>query len=94
MQREKRAILVVDSSASFVFYTAMVLKKLEYAVRTASTAEDALRSAADSAPALVITDTVLQKSSGVDLLKQIKSSAGLKFIPVIIHTAQRDPALK
>ncbi len=81
MERKRRAILVVDSSASFVFYTAMVLKKLEYAVRTASTAADALRIVADSAPALVITDTVLQQSSGVELLRQMKRSAGLQFIP-------------
>ncbi len=94
MSREKRSLLVVDSSASFVFYMTMLLKKLDYTVRTATTAEDALHIITDSAPALVITDTVLPHMSGVDLLKKIKKSAGLRFIPVIMHTASIDPAVK
>ncbi len=53
MQREKRTILVVDSSATFIFYVAMMLRKLQYVVQTASTAEDALKMIAGSAPAVV-----------------------------------------
>ena len=94
MQREKRTILVVDSSASFIFYVAMMLRKLQYVVQTASTAEDALRMIAGSAPAVIIVDTVLPKTSGVELLKQIKQNSSISFIPVMIHTADRDPAIK
>jgi CheY-like chemotaxis protein len=94
MQREKRTILVVDSSASFIFYVAMMLRKLQYVVQTASTAEDALKMIAGTAPAVIIVDTVLPKTSGVDLLKQIKQNSSLSFIPVMIHTADRDPAVK
>ena len=88
MHREKRSILVVDSSSSFIFYIAMLLKKLQYNVQTASTAEDALGMIARQAPAVVITDTVLPRMNGVDLLKQIKTNSSLSFIPVMIHTAE------
>ena len=94
MQRERRSILVVDNSASFVFYIAMMLKKFQYAVQVASTAEDALTIIARSAPAVVITDTALSRTSGVDLLKQMKQNASIGFIPVLIHTADADPATK
>jgi CheY-like chemotaxis protein len=94
MERGKRSILVVDSSASSIFHMSMMLKKLQYAVRIASTGEDALNAIASSAPAIVITDVVLPKMSGVELLKNIKNNISLRFIPVIIHTANANPANK
>jgi CheY-like chemotaxis protein len=94
MERGKRSILVVDSSASSIFYMSMLLKQLGYAVRSAPTGEDALHAIAHSAPAVVITDTVLPKMSGIELLQQIKKNISLRFIPVIIHTADADPANK
>ena len=92
MEWEKRSILVVDSSASSIFYMSMLLRDLRYAVRSAPTAEDALSAIASSAPAVVITDVVLPKMSGVELLKQIKNNVSLRFIPVIIHAANANPA--
>jgi two-component system, chemotaxis family, chemotaxis protein CheY len=92
--QERRSILVVDGSASFVFYTAMMLKKLDYAVQSASTVEGALAVIARSAPAVVITDTVLPGTTGVELLKRIKNNDSLRFIPVIVHSAEVDPGVK
>jgi len=94
MDREKRALLVVDGSATYSFYLTMLLKKLEYTVRSSSTAEGALQMLADSLPALVITDTSLSKMSGVDMLKQMRQNPQLKSIPVIIHTAESDAKVK
>ena len=94
MDREQRMVLVVDGSASQLFYMAMLLKKLEYKVRTATTAEDALQLMADVPPSLVITDTVLSSMSGISLLKTMKQSAKLKGIPVFMHTVQADPAVR
>jgi CheY-like chemotaxis protein len=94
MDREQRSLLVVDGSASYLFYMAMVLKKLEYAVKTATTAEDALQSMKGSPPSLVITDTVLPYMSGVNLLKAMKQNTQLKAIPVIMHTLQNDSGVR
>jgi CheY-like chemotaxis protein len=94
MHREKRSILIVDSSASFIFYIAMMLRKLQYGVQVASTAEDALKIITHSAPAVVIVDTALPKMSGVDLLKQMKQNKSISFIPVLIHTADGSLAVK
>jgi len=94
MDRVQRTVLVVDSSASYLFYMAMLLKKLKYGVRTATTAEDALQSITDSPPFLVITDTVLSRMSGISLLKTMKQSASLKPIPVFMHTTQADIAVR
>ncbi len=72
----------------------MLLRELRYAVRSAPTGEEALSAIASSAPAAVITDTVLPRMSGVELLKQIKNNVSLRFIPVIILTADANSSNK
>ncbi len=94
MDRGKRPILVVDGSATYLFYMGMLLKRLEYTVHSLTTAEDALQTMADFLPALVITDIALPRMDGISMLKQMKQSSRLKKIPVIIHTAENDPALQ
>ncbi|HUL00773.1 MAG TPA: response regulator [Nitrospirota bacterium] len=94
MDREIRSLLVVDSSATYSFYMTMLLKKLEYTVRSTTTAEGALQMLAASLPALVITDISLPKMSGIDMLKQMRQNPALKSIPVIIHSADSDVRIK
>jgi CheY-like chemotaxis protein len=94
MDRQRHSLLVVDGSATYLFYMAMMLKKLEYTVRTASTAEIALQAMNDSLPALVMTDTSLPSMSGVSLLQKMKKDPRLKSIPVIIHTSDSDQAIQ
>lgn len=94
MEQEKRTALIVDSSASSIFYTASLLRTLRYIVKSAASGEDALDAIARSAPTVVITDAALPGMSGLDLLKQIKSSASLSFIPVMINTSDRNTATR
>ena len=93
-ERSRTTLLLVDSSPTILFYMGMLLKKLEYDVRTTTTAEDALKIMADDAPSLVITDTALPGMNGVNLLKQMRHDPRLQPIPVIFHTADADPAVR
>jgi CheY-like chemotaxis protein len=94
MDRENRTLLVVDRSATHLFYMGTVLRRLEYTVRAAKSAEDALRSMAEALPALVITDTVLPAMNGIDLLQRMKQDQRLKAVPVIIHSSDDGPGVK
>ncbi len=94
MHQNTRSILIVDSSSASIFYASTLLRKLRYAVRSVRNAEDALNAIADSTPALVITDVVLPKMSGIVFLKKIKNNAGLRFLPVIIHTSDEKAGLR
>ena len=94
MQQNTRSILIVDSSFSSIFYASTLLRKLRYTVRSVRNAEDALNAIADSTPALVIAEVALPKMSGIDFLKKIKNNAGLRFIPVIIHTSDENAVLR
>lgn len=91
MDRKKLEILVVDGSASHIFYMGGALRKVGYLMRSASSAEDALKVMDGTLPALVITDTALSGMTGLDLLRQMKRSARLKDLPVIIHTSEKNP---
>jgi CheY-like chemotaxis protein len=94
MDRENRTLLVVDRSATHLFYMGTVLRRLEYTVRAAKSAEDALRSMAEALPALVITDTVLPAMNGIDLLQRMRQDQRLKAVPVIIHSSDDGPGVK
>jgi CheY-like chemotaxis protein len=92
--RLKQSLLLVDNSPSHLLYLGMLLKKLEYDVRTARSAEEALQSLTESSPTLVITESTLPRMSGINLLKQIRRDQRFKTIPIIIHTSDGDPAVR
>jgi CheY-like chemotaxis protein len=85
--RETRTILLVDNSASSLFFWGMLLKRLEYKVLTARSAEEALRTLETTLPDAVLTETVLPGMKGTELLTTIRNTPRLKDIPVIILTA-------
>jgi two-component system chemotaxis response regulator CheY len=92
--RVQRSLLLVDSSAASLFYIGMLLKKLDYSVHTAMTAEDALKTLADTPPDLVITESSLPRMSGINMLRQMKQDSRLKDIRVIFYTSDNDPSLR
>jgi two-component system, chemotaxis family, chemotaxis protein CheY len=92
--RETRTILLVDSSASILFYLALLLKRLEYKVVTARSAEDALRMMHEALPSIIMTELSLPKMSGIQFLKHIKDTARFSAIPVVILTSENDPGMK
>jgi two-component system chemotaxis response regulator CheY len=94
MAREIRTLLLVDNSATTLFYWGMLLKRLDYKVVSKRTAEDALKVLEADRPAIVLTETALPGMDGVALLKTIKAERRYKDIPVVMFTASNDPELK
>jgi CheY-like chemotaxis protein len=93
-ERESRTILLVDNSASILFYLAMLLKRLDYSVVTARSAEDAFRLMDSVIPSLILTELSLPRMSGIQFLEQLKNSGRLKTIPTIVLTSDRGPGMK
>ena len=94
MDRGKRTILIVDSSASHRFYLGTMLRRLEYTVHGAASAEVAVQLLADILPSLVITDFALPEMNGIALLTRMKQDQRLKTIPVIIQSADDGPGTR
>ena len=79
-----QTILVVDDDASFRQLLKYVLKQ-QYHLLLAESAEHALTVLAEQRPDLIVLDVVLPGMSGLDLLRQIKTS--WPDIPVLMLSA-------
>jgi CheY-like chemotaxis protein len=93
-ERKKRLILVVDSDAAHLYYTGMLLQRLDYNIHTVKTAEDALEVMDVALPALVLTETVLPGVNGLELLKRIKRNPRTTGVPVIVYSQAVNQSLK
>ncbi len=91
---KKHHLVLVDGNAAELFSTGMLLQRLDYTIFTASSAEDGLRLMEYARPSAVITELLLPKMSGMDLLNRIKQDLRTKDIPVIIHTRMKDPKVE
>ena len=85
---------MVDGNPSELFSTGMILQRLDYTIFTASTAEDGLRFMEIARPSAIITELLLPKMSGMDLLNRVKQDPLTKNIPVIVHTHMKDPKVE
>jgi len=90
--RKKRLLLVVDGDTSQLYYTGILLQRLEYTVYPVKTAEEALEIMAITMPSLVLTEAKLPNMSGQDFLKAIKQNPRLQSIPVIMYSGMKTPA--
>jgi two-component system, cell cycle response regulator DivK len=94
VDRDNHSVLIIDGSASHSFYMAMLLKRLEYIVRTSQTAIQALRMMAESQPTIIMTETALPDMHVIAMLREMKQNEQLRSIPVIVHTAEIDPGTR
>ena len=92
--REVRTILLVDNSATTLFYWGMLLKRLEYKVVSKRNVAEALKALESDRPAIVLTEVALSGTDGIALLKEIKGDPRFKDIPVVMLTSVTDPAVK
>ena len=85
-----RTILVVDDEPDVREMLHDQLVHLGYVVRTAASAEAALKDVELVAPDLVLTDVHMKGVSGVELCRRLKADPRFAFTPVVIVTAVTD----
>ena len=83
-------VLVVDDEPDICALVAYHLAKAGFRVSTASTGPDALTSARDEQPALVVLDLMLPGLSGYDVLARMRADAGTRDVAVLMLTARRE----
>jgi PAS domain S-box-containing protein len=83
-----RRILLADDNADMRDYVRRLLEAHGYVVETVEDGEAALASARRSAPDLVLTDVMMPKLDGFDVLRGIRSDAKLAGIPVLMLSAR------
>src|SRR5690606_13021033 len=85
-------ILVVEDERDIAALVAYALTGAGYRVRTAEGGAEALESVAAERPDLLVLDLMLTGFSGYDVLQEIRRSAELADVPVVVLTARRDEA--
>lgn len=86
--REARAtVLVVDDNADMRAYITDLLQP-EYDVAVAADGLDALATMADAPPDLVLTDVMMPRVDGFELLRRMQADPVLTAIPVIMLSAR------
>jgi CheY-like chemotaxis protein len=80
-------ILIVDDNLANLKLMRILLGDAGYDVRTAASAEDALRLLADQPPRVILMDVQLPGMSGLELTRKLKADATTRDIVVVAVTA-------
>ena len=85
-------ILVVDDEPDITALVAYHLAKTGYRVSTAANGADALRSAREERPDIVVLDLMLPGLSGYEVLAELRKRDETRDVGVILLTARREEA--
>jgi diguanylate cyclase (GGDEF)-like protein len=85
-------VLVVDDEPDKRLLLAFALQREGYEVRTASDGVEGLAAVAEQQPDLIVTDVMMPRMDGYEMVRRVRSDPRTKFIPVIIQSAARGEA--
>ena len=88
-----RTILSVDDSASVRQMVSFTLRAAEYEVAEAVDGCDALTKLSRDIH-LVITDLNMPRMDGIELIRQIRTKSGHKYVPILVLTTESQVAKK
>jgi signal transduction histidine kinase/class 3 adenylate cyclase len=83
-------ILVVDDNPDLRTYLSSILRTKGYRVWTARNGAEGFEAAIQQRPQLIITDLMMPKVSGLDLIRMIRAEDTLQGTPVVLLTAKAD----
>lgn len=85
---KKKKILIVDDEVSFLRLVKANLEKTgSYEVITESSGRNAITSACEFTPDLILLDILMPDADGTELIEDLKNNPATKDIPVIFLTA-------
>jgi two-component system NtrC family sensor kinase len=88
----RTTVLVIDDSRTFREQLRELLESEGYAVLTAPSGEEGLRTAADRRPQAVIVDGVMPGIDGATVIRRVRLDPALRDTPCILMTASDDYA--
>ena len=83
-----KTILTVDDSVSMRQMVSFTLKGAGYDVVEAVDGKDALEKLKGAKVDMIITDLNMPKMDGITLIKEVRTMASYKFIPIIMLTTE------
>lgn len=87
---EGKSILIVDDDPSLLEMYVERMKAEGAVVVEATNGDEAVRSAQENHPAVILLDVMMPKLNGFEVLKSLKADPDTAEIPVVILTALAD----
>ena len=86
-------VLVVDDSVTMVLSLKTTLSLNGFQVETASNGQDAVNKLkAGLKPGLILTDINMPVMGGMELIRNVRTMPGLKFVPILTLTTESEAA--
>ena len=86
--RSPPLILVADDNAANVDIYRASLTSQGYAIITAADGQEALNSARENLPDLILLDVMMPKLDGIEVTRRLKGDPSTPFMPIILVTAK------
>jgi len=90
-ERPLPVVLAVDDDPAVLRIIESQLTRHDFAVKTATSGEEALQMLKDFTPAVLILDVTMEGISGYDLCHLVKRDSKLRDVPVIFLTSRGTP---
>ncbi|HXV20443.1 MAG TPA: response regulator [Desulfuromonadales bacterium] len=87
-----KKIMTVDDSPTIRQMLAMALKGAGYEVVEAEHGKDALSKLETEQVSMLITDLNMPQMNGIELIRSVRQSPGLRFLPIIMLTTETQEA--
>lgn len=87
-------LLVVEDNPDLRSYLGSILTRVGFHVLVAADGQAGLEAVYSETPDLVITDLMMPKLSGLDLIREIRKKEHLNSLPIILLTAKADAATR
>ncbi|HEY7745032.1 MAG TPA: response regulator [Desulfuromonadales bacterium] len=87
-----KKIMTVDDSPTIRQMLGMALKGAGYEVVEAENGKDALNKLETEKVSMLITDLNMPQMNGIDLIRSVRQSPGLRFLPIIMLTTETQEA--
>lgn len=81
-------ILLVEDNKDIAIYIRSIFPNSKYNIIYCSNGKDAFKLTESSMPDIIITDIIMTKMNGIELIKELKASTLLNHIPIIIISAK------
>src|SRR5205085_1158839 len=85
----KFSVLVVDDEADKRLLLAFAMENEGYEVHTATDGEEGLAAVEEHQPDLIVTDVMMPRVNGYEMIRRVRANPRTRFIPVIIQSAAR-----
>lgn len=89
-----RTILVVDDEFATLWVLEALLQDEGYAIRTASNGLEALERVAEERPDLILTDVMMPRLTGLELVQRLGDDPALRSIPVVVMSSMSREAVE